>query len=230
MPYKTRKFNKKRKYVPRGRRYRKRWNRRTTNLVGGSSGPRTGISSRVVTCLKYHTRNNIALSGGIPNDFIFRLNSLFDPEYTLAGHQPLYFDQLAAIYSKYRVFKTSYVIKMIMQSDNANTVETSVIPNNDLASYSNADLAAENPRAIYRQWNSQTPITIRGSQYLPALTGRPSSSYRSDDVYAAAVSQNPVETLGLHIVNISSSTPTITLDVTMKFHCEFFDPLQVGQS
>lgn len=225
-------FKKKSKTIAKRKYGYKKPKKNAVNLVGGRNGPRTGIASRVVTCLKYHQRLNLSLTGAVANDYIFRLNSLFDPDYTSAGHQPMYFDQLAAIYNKYKVFKTSWVIKMIVSSDTTGSVETTIVPNNNLASLAaaGADTIAEMPRAFYKQWNSNTPITMRGSCNLPKLTGRTSAQYKSDDLYGANVGTNPSEELALHLINISSSTLTVTFDAQLKFHCEFYDPNNVSGS
>ncbi len=37
------------------------------------------------------------------SEYVFRLNSLYDPDLTGTGHQPYGFDQFAALYSRYKV-------------------------------------------------------------------------------------------------------------------------------
>lgn len=207
-------------------RRRSKYARRRTNLV--SSSPLTGIASNVKTVLKYHTRFPLSLTSGVINDYKFNLNSLFDPDLTATGHQPLYFDQLSSIYSRYRVWKVSWVIKPI--SDSSSSCETTVVPTNSSTSFSNSDTAAEYPRAVYKQWNGSLPTTFRGWSYLPSLTGVTPSAYRSDDRFQAGVSESPIEVMPLHIVNISSSSINIIVDVQLKFHCEFYDPYAIGGS
>jgi len=41
---------------------------------------------------------------------IFRANSLYDPDYSSTGHQPLGFDELAQLYSTYRVDKAKITV------------------------------------------------------------------------------------------------------------------------
>jgi hypothetical protein len=59
--------------------------------------------------LVYKDAYNLAVNPG-PKEIVFRLNSLYDPDYTSTGKQPYYYDSLAGIYDRYRVFKTDYVI------------------------------------------------------------------------------------------------------------------------
>lgn len=42
--------------------------------------------------------------------YAFRCNSLFDPDQTGTGHQPYRFDQLAAIFQRYRVLKSKIIV------------------------------------------------------------------------------------------------------------------------
>lgn len=46
------------------------------------------------------TNTNVA---GIPGSYLFNCNGMYKPNYSTAGHQPLYFDQMYAIYNHYTV-------------------------------------------------------------------------------------------------------------------------------
>ena len=48
----------------------------------------------------------------IPN-MLFGTNCLFDPWLTVGGHQPLYFDQVAAIYQHYTVMKARMKVTIV---------------------------------------------------------------------------------------------------------------------
>jgi hypothetical protein len=56
--------------------------------------------------LTYATNSALAVSAGtgvFGAENVFRLNSLFDPDYTFAGHQPYGFDTLTSVYNSYLV-------------------------------------------------------------------------------------------------------------------------------
>nr|AGA18305.1 hypothetical protein [uncultured marine virus] len=57
----------------------------------------------LVTDLFYTYRFTLAVSAGIVSSKVFRGNSIFDPDYTVTGIQPKYYDELAAVYSRYVV-------------------------------------------------------------------------------------------------------------------------------
>lgn len=65
-----------------------------------------GFPDRIVTRLRYDQVGNMTTTGGSIVKQVWRANSVFDPDFTGAGHQPLYFDQFAAIYNQYAVIKS----------------------------------------------------------------------------------------------------------------------------
>lgn len=50
---------------------------------------------------------------GTPASYQFRCNGMFDPNHTGTGIQPLYFDQMTAIYNHYVVFKSTFLVEFI---------------------------------------------------------------------------------------------------------------------
>lgn len=71
--------------------------------ISGLSRTDFGFPDRVKTKLHYCDVVQLAASAGNPAIYQFRMNDLFDPDYTGTGHQPQWFDQLAAVYSNYKV-------------------------------------------------------------------------------------------------------------------------------
>lgn len=86
----------------------KRW------LAGYSSGrPTIGFPMNQVVKMRYHT--NFLLSptnGGAATSYVFRSNSIFDPDATGVGHQPLGHDQWSQFYSTYTVIGSKMMCKM----------------------------------------------------------------------------------------------------------------------
>jgi len=70
--------------------------------------PIGGFPNSKTVSLRYV--DNFALNPGTaPStaNYVFRVNNLHDPDYTGVGHQPMYFDNYKAIYSRYRVNKAT---------------------------------------------------------------------------------------------------------------------------
>lgn len=61
------------------------------------------FSARTVCIMRYSTNVNLDATTSVNATYVFRANSIFDPDYTGTGHQPYGHDQYAAIYENYRV-------------------------------------------------------------------------------------------------------------------------------
>jgi len=106
--------SRKRKSTPlRTGRYRKK---AKTTMVTYTPTPRRyiplGKPASNVARLRYceHVVLN-AGTGGIA-EYVFRINSLFDPDFTGTGHQPMGFDQFGAFYSRYVVIGAKVNIRV----------------------------------------------------------------------------------------------------------------------
>ena len=154
----------------------------------------------------------------------YRLNSVFDPD-VISGvpTQPYGFDQLAALYNRYRVISCSYSINFY----NASTITRCVaVPANQTTFPNGVSDAVSNPRA---QWKVQIPggntQTIHGKVYMPSIVGRNKAQYMADDRFQAQVDASPLEdvTLNIFSANLSDEGLGITATVTLEYLVEYFD-------
>lgn len=192
----------------------------------------TGFAPRTFTTLKYCDYQTATSVVTVNNEYIYLLNSIFDPDYTGAGHQPMGRDTYALIYLRYRVWKCKW--KVIFTPTQSTTM-CAVVPNNSVATLP-ATLSGvlEQPRC---QWsmaetNSAGPVTINGSIYLPTLNGQTAAEYKGDDRFQAQQTASPAEQLALHVM-MNSETSSGTLQnftIELTFYVEFFDPITQAQS
>lgn len=182
--------------------------------------------------LKYVDKFNTSTVSGIYNEQLFNLNSLFDPDRTGVGHQPLGFDQLNVIYQRYRVLKTSYRLTMV-NSDQTGSIALVTAVNNSTASLASVAYALEEGYSSFRIRNAfADPNIISATVVLNSLTGNSLIAYRSDDAYAALVTASPTELMILHIglEGTTALSASVQYYIEMEFDCEFWDPLQLAQS
>lgn len=66
---------------------------------------------------KYVERISIPCVTGI-GAYLFSCNGMYDPNITGTGHQPMYFDQLAAIYDHYTVFSSHMKAEFVVDAGN----------------------------------------------------------------------------------------------------------------
>lgn len=187
------------------------------------------VASRLRTQLIY--ADNYVCSTLQVYDFVFNLNSLFDPNRTGTGHQPLGFDQLSALYQRYRVYRVKYEIGWVNTSLDASIMV--VLPSNNASSLTSVTTAQESQGAVSsRVGNVYNAMYLKGTVDLAQVNGRTPQQYADDDVTGALTSANPAETIVLHVVNtnLTGTAATGTATVKLTFDCEFYDPVQLAQS
>lgn len=219
-----------RRYRRRKHRRRKRKAQSRTTVIPRSHGV---LSNSLRTRLKYC--ETMTLSGAATSNYIFKINNLFDPNYTGTGHQPMGFDQLATFYNRYRV---DAVRARITARNNHATVDALwvVAPSNDGVAFSDETDAAEQRHA--------SPVMTVGCGDQPSKTwtkwyscaninGVSRTKYKSDDSFSAVTTAGPTEFIALtsHLVAGDGATNlAATLTWELEFNCVFFDPKDLAQS
>lgn len=76
-----------------------------------------GFPDKLIVRLRYHEGNSIVSTTGGLSTYKFRLNSLWDPNYTGTGHQPMYRDTYASIYNHYSVVANTVQVRFVNNSN-----------------------------------------------------------------------------------------------------------------
>lgn len=105
--------------------------------------------------------DNIAMpaasAAGFPSLYWFRANSVFDPDYTGTGHQPLYHDEMAAVYNFYTVIAA--FIRVVFDQNQSEQITHGVILSDDAT-------LPNNPNTLLEQEGYKIPVR-------PNLLSRP---------------------------------------------------------
>lgn len=214
--------------IKRKKMYKKK-GRKMTVSASNSLGP---LPARYITKHKYS--QTLQLTALNNYQYLFNLNSLFDPDRTGIGHQPYGYDQLAALYNRYRVIRTSYVINGIQSDQPGTNVRICAQPANDVILYGNLSAMCEAPRSKFIVQGAQgAPLkTLKGVSHIPSLMGRTIPEYMADDRYQAAIGNSPAEQAILNIMGatLTDSGATINCVITLEFLVEWFDVTQQAQS
>jgi len=67
------------------------------------------------------------MNGGATSYYTFRANSIFDPDFSGVGHQPLGHDQWSNFYSTYTVIGSKIMVKFAKDSSNSGTGESNYL-------------------------------------------------------------------------------------------------------
>lgn len=184
------------------------------------------FAQRFITKMKYSETVSTNASGL----FSFNLNSINDPNRSGVGHQPYGHDTLQTIYNRYRVIACSYRVTI---AAGASPVMLACLPANEVLNYTTNSEFRENPRCRYTIANTGAGAsTVSGKVYLPSLVGQSPGQYKGEDRYQAIMGNNPVEVavLNLKTSTIADVDTSATLNVTLEYVVELFDPKHISQS
>lgn len=196
---------------------------------------KSGVPTKRNVKLKYGAliNKNDALAAVVHQ--IFRANSLFDPDFTGIGHQPMGFDQWSALYSRYRVNAAKIEVTWVQ----SNTTE-------DAHFFAGIELAGTTtPRSDPEQ-------IIESSQSVYAGLGNTSAGSAtktitmyvdlkkafgvkdlSDHNYSATTGNNPTNQLYFQCSTFALSGASILeffMITEITYYVTFFDPRELGAS
>jgi hypothetical protein len=166
-------------------------------------------------------------------DRTMNISSAFDPDFTGAGHQPRYFDQLSAIYSAYRVLWVDYEITVACVADIG--VACTLIPSTQGGALTAAGFPEELPGASKTlvTGNYQPPCRFVGRAYPHRIWGTSAQQWAIDDNSVAYIGASPTNLTYLHIYAASmdgSTNVAATCQVRLNFKCEMLDRPNIGSS
>lgn len=144
--------------------------------------------------------------------YLFSCNGLFDPNITGTGHQPMYFDQMTAIYDHYNVVSAK-ITWYIANADNYPTLCMFGIDDDASPALSNAAIGGERPGSQTRILTQYTPVVF--TQYWSRLTAF-GKNRDADPELQGTSSANPTETQNFWILLYDNAVGNKTYNVTVK--------------
>lgn len=194
-----------------------------------------GFPDRLLTKLRY--ADSISLTASTATQS-FRLSSIFDPDYTGVGHQPMFHDQLQLIYGRYRVRGAKITCRVVMRSPPSLVTAEYGPTLFALIGTDSPSLAYATASEIMEQNNGQFKILgdKSGGTNEVVLTNTFSPArdlgLGKDDVdTSAAFGANPAQNYYAHLRKIDQggNASNTTLYVEIEFFVECFQRLeQVG--
>lgn len=186
------------------------------------------------TVLKYvETIDLSATTGGLTGTSNqFGLNCLFDPNLTGVGHQPMGFDQWAALYKMYHVHQVDIKIRPTEYATGFMYFVAQINNSQDTTAVTGIDFATANERSNCACVNVNADINenvIYKSFRIADIEG----NSIIDDNYAATTSGNPGNKPTLNIAAgrfDGGDTGTIKCTVELVFHVKFFQKLTLAPS
>lgn len=90
-----------------------------------------GFPKRIVCTHKYVGFRDLTSTSGVVGTYRFAANGMFDPDHTGVGHQPMYFDNLSAIYDHFTVIGSKIVVKVVPKTATAGPGAVAIFVNDD---------------------------------------------------------------------------------------------------
>lgn len=190
----------------------------------------TPIPQRFITKHKYSE----VVTTDVNGQYVFNLNSMFDPNRTGTGHQPYGYDNLALLYSKYRVISCGWRMTRPITSTSNPQILVAMPSNDESIAFTTIDEWKEQPRCKYLHIQpGANNGNLTGKCYLPSLLGRTKAQYMADDRYAANVTANPAETCLLYTYlsdTLGGPVGATAIHVILEYTVEWYDVKHINQS
>ncbi len=172
-------------------------------------------------------------SGGIASTQVYRLNSLFDPDRTGGGHQPLGFDELMPLYDHYTVISAKVRFTATNLDDISAQQVTLQIKDTDTVSTA-TNAIVENGMC---RW---TILDVRGGGKATQTLSLSVSMNKffqknvlDEDAYRADITSNPNEQVYLHVqvdpVTTNDTQPVRGM-LIIEYTAMLREPKQLGTS
>ena len=187
-------------------------------------------SRRVKLKYGYHHDHGNSTNG----NWAWRANSIYDPDKTSTGNQPLGFDQWAAFYSRYTVHACKIKVTA-STNDNAASILLSLYPDYDGSGGVTVPHVVDKPESAYMMLTKHD-----GSQSMEYYCkirdffGLSEPIDNSEDTYSASTSGNPTNQAVINFQwdELLGATINTTLHVLTEitYYVEFHHPRELAQS
>lgn len=200
---------------------RRKYPRSAMKYMGSS-----GLPDRAVVRLKFVSNNTMTAVGSSWTQQAWRMNSIYDPDFSLGGHQPYMYDVYSGLYARYRVFKCVVEHDIVNQENEAVRVGQRVAP--DDSNVTQDFSAFEAPRTyskIVGGVTGQNRTKLRRAVYVPRALGMTPTQYRGSTNTDAPVTANPNTQLFdvIFAQSVDGSTvPNIAVATTITYYVEFY--------
>jgi hypothetical protein len=189
------------------------------------------LPDRIQVTMRYRESLTMSSTAGL-GTYRFSMNSIFDPNVTGGGHQPLGYDQWAAFYQQYEV-KASHIKCMLLPPTITVGRRFIIYPSTTLSTVGSARTGAEQAYAKTTVINSvvlskyhelDSYMTIR------KLEGRNTASINFTAPFGASPSLERYWHIMLFALDGTTSVSTDLVDVEILYYCYLFNRYNLNES
>lgn len=190
----------------------------------------TAVPSATYAKLNYsYTGQEMALATYTVNRVVYRLNGMFDPDLTGAGHQPYYYDQWSAMYQNYKVYGCKARVCVAMHSGGTKPAYLVLWAN------PSSDITITNPDQMVETFGSklimvpsdQSARYVQRYYRIQSIFGVSRMQYSTDPNYMGRLGNvgtgtDPTYVAALAIMGYSGLTCTLNMDVKLTYYVKLY--------
>lgn len=181
----------------------------------------TGFPKQVKFTHKYCEFFNNVSTSGVPQAYRFRANGMFDPNHTGTGHQPLFFDQLGAIYDQYTVISSKITVSAVPSASSTVPQQVGININDDAVGIAAVDINTinEQTESSFKQiaYTPEAPVML--TRYWSALKSFGANPLANSEL-RGTLSSDPTEQMFFVLYSAAidgASTVGIWCTVTIEY-------------
>lgn len=198
---------------------RKRTYKRKQTIHKTTASLGKGFPKQLQITHRYVDQFSLTSNVGTVGSYFLSCNGMFDPNVSGTGHQPLYFDQMTALYDQYCVIGSSIKVTMFPSTGSTSGVACVLYVNDDNASPANFQTLAEQTTATikYMAFNNSDPLVMTKKWSAKKYFG---GAVLANDELQGNATGNPVEQSFFNIA-IQSANQTDTLSVVVMVELSY---------
>ncbi len=222
--------------MPRRYKKKKTYRKRRFTKKSGSGLNKSFPLSKTFTFKTRYCDVSLALdagAGGIPVSHVFNLTSLYDPDFTGIGHQPIGFDQIMPMYDHYTVIGARARISFT-NTDATHSQLVCLQLKDTTAVSTNITEIIENGMNRYtvlsKSDGSRDTTTMTYNFSAKKFYGK---SPMDGDKYQGTITTNPAEGAFLHITcdpQTTSNVSSVKFTILIEYIAILSEPKQLAQS
>lgn len=195
-----------------------------------------GFPKKITMTHKYFENVNINSVGGALATYAFSTNGMYDPVVAIGGHQPMYFDQLAALYARYVVIGAKISVKFLNADANTGLIACGIVIDDDYVlgatNFNELNEQTQATRPKYIAYNATTPVT-QVSKWSARKFFASSQNIIGNSNLGAAPTSNPSQqsffVLYAQCIDLAS-TVTVFAEVSIEYIAVWTELKDVTQS
>lgn len=188
------------------------------------------VPDHFFTHMKYAEQSVFIVPAAVSGAYVYAGNDIFDPNVTGTGHQPMGFDQLMALYKRFRVHSSRITVELVYQTTG---FMYSVTPSQSSTTPTNFNDSEESPYAKWIVAFSGVGYRVKVENDISTIEITGIQSISQDDQFAGTSTASPGR-LWYWVIHGQSydgvATGSLRVNVCLEYDVELYDRVNLGQS